>query len=345
MYRVILRVFPGKCLDGVRKSLIFSLKVMESFTQRLKREGLVLGRVPIEVLQINIGKLCNQACHHCHVEAGPKKIRENMGLDTIERLLLLLGNSPEIREIDITGGAPELNPHFRFLVEEVRKMGKNVVDRCNLTVFFEKDQEDTPEFLFENEVKIVASLPCYSRDNVDRQRGNGVFDKSIRALQRLNRLGYGHPKSGRSLDLVYNPVGVHLPGEQQKLEADYKRALKKDFDIVFNQLYTITNMPIKRFLRQLNREKKVQEYMDLLLSAFNPRAAEKIMCRTQLSVSWEGNLYDCDFNQMLGIPIPSKKNIWEIEKFSELSTDPIEFANHCYGCTAGAGSSCGGALV
>ena len=318
---------------------------LPSFHDTLSRYGLQIGRRPIEILQINVGKRCNQACHHCHVEAGPKRT-EIMEKKTADRLIDLLDQSPTIHTVDLTGGAPELNPHFRHLVRELKKMNKEIIDRCNLTVFFEKGQEDMAQFLRAHRVKIVASLPCYSRQNVDAQRGGGVFDKSIRALQLLNELGFGKTGSGLELDLVYNPLGAFLPPPQEKLELDYKKELRDLFGIEFNRLLTITNMPIRRFLDQLVRENKYEEYMALLVNSFNAHATLSIMCRNLISIGWDGKIYDCDFNQMLEIPVGGKRRtIWEIETFGQISEAPIAFDNHCYGCTAGAGSSCGGSLI
>jgi len=318
---------------------------MKSFRQKLSDQSLTLDRIPIEVLQVNIGRLCNQACHHCHVEAGPKRT-ENMEEKTIDRVIELLAVSKTIHTVDITGGAPELNPHFRRLVKSARDMGKKVIDRCNLTVLFEPGQEETAYFLKENKVHIIASLPCYSKDNVEKQRGRGVFGKSIEALKLLNRLGYGKAGTGLVLDLVYNPTGPFLPPAQEKLERDYTKELKELFDIEFNHLFTITNMPIKRFLDDLQRSGKLDEYMELLANSFNPKAAEGIMCRNLVSVAWNGELFDCDFNQMLELPLGAgQTTLWEISSFDELNNKSITFANHCYACTAGAGSSCGGALV
>jgi radical SAM/Cys-rich protein len=315
------------------------------FQETLKRQELEVKRLPLEILQINVGKLCDLACLHCHVEAGPKRT-EIMTRETAERIIKLLERSSGIHTVDLTGGAPELNLNFRFLVEESKKSGREVIDRCNLTVFFEKGQEETPYFLKEYRVQIIASLPCYSQENVDQQRGRGVFDKSIQALRLLNELGYGREGSGLQLHLVYNPVGFHLPPPQAELEADYKEELKKMFGIEFNRLFTITNMPIKRFLHQLEREGQIEEYMQLLVDNFNPQAALGVMCRNLVSIGWDGQIYDCDFNQMLEIPIGlKKKTVWEIESFEELAKEEIAFADHCYGCTAGAGSSCSGALV
>ncbi|MBI3534139.1 MAG: arsenosugar biosynthesis radical SAM protein ArsS [Deltaproteobacteria bacterium] len=319
------------------------------FEDTVKNHNLNLKRKQIKILQVNMGKLCNQACHHCHVEAGPKRT-EIMDLATIDRILQLLKQSQTIETVDITGGAPELNPNFKYFVSEIHKLEKKtpltIIDRCNLTILFEKGQEETAKFLREYRVNIVASLPCYSKENVDSQRGNGVFDKSIRALLLLNTLGYGKDGTSLTLDLVYNPLGAFLPPSQKTLEKDYKKELKKLFGIEFNRLFTITNMPIKRFLKQLEREARLQEYMNLLVQSFNPKTAENIMCRDLVSISWDGQLYDCDFNQMLEIPIHLKKNtLWTIESLEELARQNIVFAEHCYGCTAGNGSSCSGSTI
>ncbi|MBI1909838.1 MAG: arsenosugar biosynthesis radical SAM protein ArsS [Deltaproteobacteria bacterium] len=318
---------------------------MIPFMEILKKNRLEIRRKPLEILQINVGKLCDLACLHCHVEAGPKRT-EIMERKIAERLMELLKKSPTIRTVDLTGGAPELNPNFCFLVEESRNLGREVIDRCNLTVLFQKGQEETPGFLKEHRVQIVASLPCYSKENVEAQRGHGVFDKSIRALRLLNELGYGKEGTGLLLDLVYNPVGPFLPPPQSELEDDYKKELKELFDIEFNHLLTITNMPIKRFHDYLERRGELDQYTDLLVTHFNQEAAGHVMCRNLVSISWDGKIYDCDFNQMLEIPLGGKRRtIWEIESFDELASDPIQFANHCYGCTAGAGSSCSGSLI
>lgn len=317
----------------------------QSFYQTLKQNGLYLDRRPLKTLQVNIGKRCNQACLHCHVESSPTRI-ENMNFKTVDRILSLISESPEVQTVDITGGAPELNSNFRYFVRSLREMGRDVIDRCNLTVLYEKGQEDTAEFLADHQVKVVASLPCYSRDNVDQQRGNGVFDKSIRALQLLNQLGYGKAGSSLSLDLVYNPLGASLPPAQETLEASYKVQLKEDFGIEFNRLFTITNMPIKRFLWDLERQGKLEEYMEILVNHFNATAAEEVMCRDLISIGWDGEIFDCDFNQMLDIPVANKKTtLWDIVSLKEYDQGQIAFANHCYACTAGAGSSCGGALL
>ena len=295
-------------------------------------------------LQINVGKRCNQACKHCHVDAGPLRT-ETMSSETVERIIWLLQQSPEVHTLDITGGAPELNANFRTLVQEARALDLHVMDRCNLTVLHLPEQQDTAEFLAKNQVEIVASLPCYGPKNVDAQRGSRVFEQSIQALQHLNGLGYGAAETKLRLNLVYNPLGPHLPPDQTQLEADYRTRLSEDFGVQFNQLYTITNMPIHRFARDLERQGLWQEYMSLLIANFNPGAASTVMCRDLVSVSWKGELFDCDFNQMLEITTPSScLNIWDIESLAVLNQAPISTASHCFGCTAGAGSSCGGAL-
>jgi radical SAM/Cys-rich protein len=315
-----------------------------AFQDKLRQHELgELRRREVTTLQINVGKLCNQACHHCHVEAGPKRT-EIMPAGVAERTMKLLAATPSIQTVDITGGAPELNANFRMLVSESRRLKKNVIDRCNLTVFFEDERETLPEFLAANKVEITASLPCYTESNVDQQRGQGAFEKSIRALRLLNGIGYGQPGSGLTLNLVYNPLGASLPPPQQKLEADYKRELGQNFGIEFNRLFTITNMPIKRFAEMLFREGKHESYMGLLANHFNPATVESLMCRDLVSIGWDGKIYDCDFNQMLDLETPSAKTIWEIDTFSELAHKRIATARHCFGCTAGAGSSCGGSL-
>ena len=318
--------------------------MVPSFGTTLKQHNLIIERNAITTLQVNIGKLCNQACHHCHVEAGPKRT-EIMERRTIDRILELLANEPQITLVDITGGAPELNPHFRDFVRALQGMNKDVIDRCNLTVLFEEGQKDTAEFLAEQKVRIVASLPCYLEDNVNKQRGQGVFGKSIAALEKLNALGYGREGSGLEINLVYNPVGIHLPPAQEKLEADYRSHLSKNYGIAFNHLFTITNMPIKRFAHMLERDGLAQQYMQLLIDNFNVQAAQQVMCMQLVSIGWDGKLYDCDFNQMLEIPLNFKsRTLWDIPSFASLDRG-IAFANHCFGCTAGAGSSCTGALL
>lgn len=316
-----------------------------SFIQTLRAHGLSLPRTRLEILQVNVGKLCDLACEHCHVGAGPKRTEIMQG-GTVARILELLDDAPGVHTVDLTGGAPELNPHFRTLVRGARNLGKKVIDRCNLTVLFRPGQEDTAEFLAEQGVNVVASLPCYTQDRVEQQRGLHVFEPSIKALQKLNGLGYGQPVSGLELDLVYNPLGPSLPPPQARLEEDYRRELGTHFGIVFNHLFTITNMPIKRFLHLLDREGRTRQYMQTLLDAFNPQAALGVMCRNLLSVSWDGQLYDCDFNQALELPLGGRRRtLWDIANLAEVERGPIAFADHCFGCTAGAGSSCGGALT
>ncbi len=319
----------------------------EPFERVLRQHGRgPLTAAPVTWLQVNLGKLCNQACRHCHVDAGPKRT-EIMDARTVDRLIELLEGAPEIELVDLTGGAPELNPHFRRLVVAARRLGKRVIDRCNLTVLFEPGQEDLVAFLADQGVEITASLPCYSQKNVDKQRGGGVFTKSIEALRALNDAGYGSP-GGPALDLVYNPGGPFLPPAQAGLEADYKRRLLDDFGIRFSNLITITNMPISRFLRDLERSGRREEYEQVLLQAFNPGTVDGLMCRHLISIDWEGRLYDCDFNQMLELPLRDDvgaKTVWDVASLRALGARPIAVAAHCFGCTAGAGSSCGGALA
>ncbi len=315
------------------------------FDAALSRNGVpALVRGEVTTLQVNLGKRCNQACLHCHVEAGPART-ESMDLASVRRVLALVSASPSIDVVDITGGAPELHPQFRMLVEEARALGRSVIDRCNLTVLYEPGMEDLPAFLAKHQVTITASLPCYSPKNVDAQRGKGVFDKCVAALRRLNELGYGS-RPELPLHLVYNPVGPALPPAQVALEAVYKEELRAHLGIEFNRLFTITNMPIKRFLHALEREGKGTEYMDLLVASFNAATLPGLMCRSLVSVAWDGTLHDCDFNQMAEIPLgrPHRRTIWDVEDLAALRGGVIATASHCFGCTAGAGSSCGGAL-
>ncbi len=316
------------------------------FSGELARRGLApLRRGPVSTLQLNVGLRCNLACHHCHVESGPKR-REAMDRSTAERVIELLAASPSVTVVDLTGGAPELNKNFRFLVARARALGRRVTDRCNLTILFEPGQEDTAEFLAAHEVEVVASLPCYTSERVDRQRGRGVFDASIAALRRLCELGYGQRGSPLRLDLVYNPVGFHLPPPQAELEARYRTELRDLFGIEFHSLLAITNMPIKRFARALEREGRFDAYMALLVNHFNPRAVAALMCRSLVSIGYDGTLYDCDFNQSLGIEIPGpRRTIWQVRTLATLVGRPIATGGHCFGCTAGSGSSCSGALT
>jgi radical SAM/Cys-rich protein len=302
-----------------------------------------LQRSSVKTVQVNVGKVCNQACHHCHVDAGPKRT-ESMTRETAERVLELLQSTPEVETVDITGGAPELNPNFSALVRGSRRLRKQVIDRCNLTILLEPGLEDLAEFLRAQEVDVIASLPCYTAENVDRQRGRGVFERSIRALQLLNRLGYGQPGSGLHLDLVFNPGGASLPPPQETLESAYKERLREDFGIVFGRLLTITNMPIHRFSEQLVRIGKREEYSQLLADNFNPSTLQHVMCRSLVSISWDGRLYDCDFNQMLELPSAGRLSIWDIDSFHTAAGGAIHLGDHCFGCTAGPGSSCGGSL-
>jgi len=319
------------------------------FAGVLHRHGLgALRRGELRTLQVNVGKLCNQACHHCHVDAGPKRT-EIMQRETAERVLVLLAATPSVAVLDLTGGAPELNPNFRFLVEGARALERHVIVRCNLTVLCVAGMEWVPEFFRAHAVEVVSSLPCYTAENVDKQRGSGVFEKSIDALTWLNRLGYGMPGSPLRLNLVYNPVGAFLPPPQPALEDRYREELQRLFGIEFHRLYTITNMPIKRFSEQLARWGQREEYMGLLVNHFNGATVPELLCRTLVSVGWDGRLYDCDFNQMLELPLGATRDrtstIWEIDDLTSLRDAPIATDSHCFGCTAGVGSSCGGAVV
>jgi radical SAM/Cys-rich protein len=306
-----------------------------------------LRRLTLSALQVNLGYTCNQSCLHCHVNAGPTRT-EQMDADTVDLVIAVL-EARAVGTLDLTGGAPELNAHFRRLVRAARARRVEVIDRCNLTILFEPGHEDLAEFLAAQRVQVVASLPCYSAENVDRQRGNGVFDTSVRALQRLNALGYGHAGSGLTLNLVYNPQGAVLPPPQGPLQADYKRLLGEQFGIVFNELFTIANMPIARFGSTLLSKGQFQDYMALLRGAHRDENLGGVMCRSLVSVDWQGHLFDCDFNQMLGIAMrdggrrAAKLHLRDLLDGS-FDDNPIGTADHCYGCTAGQGSSCGGAL-
>ena len=313
------------------------------FYQAIAQHQIDSKRTQMTTLQLNLGKKCNQACVHCHVDAGPH-CNELMTQETIDRILVLLSQDKGIKTVDITGGAPELNPHFKYLVKRLREQGYEVIDRCNLTVLFEPGQEDTAAFLAAHQVRIVASLPCYLESNVDAQRGDQAYEKSIKALQMLNKLGYGKTDSKLQLSLVFNPSGIGLPPAQEALERDYKKQLWDMHQIEFNQLLTITNMPIKRFKKSLEKNGQLDRYETLLAEKFNPAAAKRIMCRDLISISWDGNIYDCDFNQALQIPVHSARNIWDIQTLASVDEE-IVFGNHCYGCTAGSGSSCKGALI
>ena len=303
-----------------------------------------LRRGAVTTLQVNVGKVCNQACHHCHVDAGPTRT-ETMTRAVADRVLALLQASPGVEVLDITGGAPELCAEFERLVTGARGLGRRVMDRCNLTVLLEPGMEDLPRFLAKHRVEVIASLPCYTAENVDAQRGKGVFERSIEGMRRLNALGYGDPATGLSLDLVYNPGGPSLPPCQDRLGVQFAQELGDGFGVRFNRLLTLANMPIHRFSDQLRRRGQLAGYMDLLVDAFNPRTVDGLMCRSQLSVGWDGALYDCDFNQMLEIPVGGRAlTVFDLESVEGLAGGAIATDTHCFGCTAGAGSSCGGAL-
>jgi radical SAM/Cys-rich protein len=318
---------------------------MNRFSDRLAIEGLALRRGRAEVLQVNMGKLCNLTCVHCHVNAGPKR-KEIMTQETVNRIIYWLAKT-NIPTVDLTGGAPEMIPDFRYFIERLKELkpARHVIDRCNLTILLERSYEDLAGFLANRKVEIIASMPCYSAENVNAQRGEGVFEGSIAALKLLNSLGYGVDAS-LPLHLVYNPVGALLPPSQDELEADYKRELQKHFGIVFNKLYTLTNLPIGRFAAYLRHNNELDQYMQLLIEAFNPATIEGLMCRNTISIGWRGEVYDCDFNQQLGMQWNNGQPIflWDVDP-KLLENRVIMTAGHCFGCTAGAGSSCGGAVV
>jgi radical SAM/Cys-rich protein len=318
---------------------------MNRFAQTLAERSLLLRRGRPEILQVNVGKLCNLACVHCHVNAGPKR-KEVMTRETIDRILDWFGKT-KIVTIDLTGGAPEMIPHFRYFVERLKSIepSRHIIDRCNLTILLEQEYEDLATFFARHKVEIIASMPCYTPENVNAQRGEHVFEGSITALQQLNSLGYGIDPD-LPLNLVYNPVGAFLAPSQPELEADYKRELKTHFRIVFNNLYTLTNLPIGRFASYLRRNHQLEQYMQLLIEAFNPATIDGLMCRNTISVGWRGEVYDCDFNQQLGMQWNNGAPVflWDIDP-EQIETRQIMTGDHCFGCTAGAGSSCGGAIV
>ena len=301
-----------------------------------------LRRHDLNTLQVNLGYRCNQACSHCHVAAGPHR-SEMMATETLELIPAVL-RARGISTLDLTGGAPELHPGFRDLVRRVRALGVAVIDRCNLTILSEPGQEDLARFLADQGVNVVASLPCYLEENVDRQRGQGVFQRSIAGLQQLNRLGYGQAGSGLELDLVFNPQGPSLPPPQAQLEEDYKRELLAQHGVVFNRLLALANMPIQRFAAALQGSGSLEDYLSLLRRSHRPENLDQVMCRSLISVDWLGNLYDCDFNQQLGLPLPRPRKLADLLDWDPAAT-PIRVAEHCHGCTAGSGSSCGGALA
>ena len=301
-------------------------------------------RGKVETLQINLGYLCNQACLHCHVNAGPTR-KEQMTLDTIEEIVQLIDNvKPKM--VDLTGGAPELNVHFKYLVTQITKRRISIIDRCNLTILSEPGQEDLTQFLSNHKVIVTASLPCYSEENVNSQRGDGVFERSIDGLRQLNGAGYGKGNPDLQLHLVYNPIGASLPPPQKTLEKEYKQHLSENYDVSFDSLLTITNMPIKRFGSTLISRGEFGSYLQLLESSYQEKNLESVMCKTLLSIDWEGYVYDCDFNQMLGLPFGDKEKKIHVRdlKMGELDGNPIAVRDHCFGCTAGNGSSCSGAM-
>lgn len=326
---------------------LFQDGTLPTFEEKIKAYQLdAIRPKTLEILQINLGYMCNQVCAHCHVDAGPDR-KEMMQDQTLEHCLSVMRNNP-IDTVDLTGGAPEMHPKFRRFVEQIRTQTtvKEIIVRSNLTIIMaNKKYHDLPIFFAKHKVHVVSSLPFYKRNKTDRQRGSGVYDQSIKALLKLNEVGYGKAHSSLELDLVYNPSGAFLPGDQQALENDFKKALKEDFDIDFNQLFTITNLPISRFLDYLIASENYEEYMHTLVEAFNPVAAENVMCTNTLSVSWEGYLYDCDFNQMLELKVASNHQHIRDFNLNALEKRKIHLSQHCYGCTAGAGSSCQGSIA
>ena len=316
---------------------------ISSFEDKMDEIGLYpLKPTNIEIFQVNVGKMCNQVCAHCHVDAGPDR-KEIMTKETMQACIDAIRGT-DIQTVDLTGGAPEMNPNFRWFVEELSAFGKQIIVRCNLTIILANPKyHDLPEFFRKHNINVVSSLPYFTAKRTDAQRGDGVFDKSIKALKMLNEVGYGKEGSGLKLDLVYNPAGAFLPGDQQTLTSQFKRKLL-EYDIVFNDLFAITNLPVSRFLEYLVKTEKYEDYMNELVNAFNPIAAEGVMCRNTLSVSWDGYLYDCDFNQMLELKVNAPSHISEFD-MEALQKRDIILNQHCYGCTAGAGSSCGGATT
>ncbi|KAL3157842.1 hypothetical protein ABBQ32_012258 [Trebouxia sp. C0010 RCD-2024] len=324
-----------------------------SFGSMVKdKGGIAMNRQEAAVLQLNIGLYCNQACSHCHVESSPNRT-EMMDRSTAEQCVRLMrAKAGSLTTVDITGGAPEMNSQFKFLVESAREQELEVIDRCNLTVLLEPGQENLAQYLADWQVHVVASMPCYSPTNVDQQRGHGVFDRSIKGLQALNAVGYGQPGSGLQLDLVYNPNGIFLAPAQSKLEGLYKEELQQHFGIVFNSLFCLNNMPIKRYVDYLQRRNKLEEYMQMLVEGFNVAAADGVMCRNTVNVGWDGRVFDCDFNQQLDMGIRKRGDgdgkgmtVFDLESLDELTGRSIAIDNHCFGCTAGSGSSCQGAVA
>ena len=351
---------PVKSLKGQEHDYadsLIQLNVLNSKTQtgdnfpkfgaeKLKEIGLFpLKPTTIDIFQVNVGKMCNQVCKHCHVDAGPDR-KEIMTRETMQYCLDALANA-DIQTVDLTGGAPEMNPNFRWFVEEISKMGKKIIVRCNLTIILANPKyHDLPDFFKKHKIEVVSSLPHFSASRTDAQRGDGVFEKSIKALQMLNAVGYGKEGTGLLLNLVYNPSGAFLPPGQSSLEVEFKRKLKRKFDIEFNNLFAITNLPISRFLDYLIQTGNYEDYMQKLIDAFNPVAAANVMCRNTISIGWDGYLYDCDFNQMLDLKVakPASQHIKDFD-LQALTNRNIILNQHCYGCTAGAGSSCGGEVA
>ena len=325
---------------------IFKDGSLPTFANKIKQSNqFPLKPSKIEILQINVGYMCNQVCAHCHVDAGPDR-KEIMTKETMLQILEVL-KTTKVDTLDLTGGAPEMNPNFRWFVEEATKIGvKDFIVRSNLTIILaNKSYHDLPEFFAKYNIHVISSLPFYKREKTDKQRGEGVFDKSIKALQMLNKVGYGEEGSSLKLDLVYNPSGAFLPSDQMALQNDFKKALKEDFDINFNSLFAITNLPISRFLDYLITSDNYEDYMYALVEAYNPKAVENVMCKNTISVSWDGYLFDCDFNQMLHLKVASKSQHISDYNVEELSQRNIIISQHCYGCTAGAGSSCQGTVA
>ncbi len=319
--------------------------MLDTLPYLLKTSFPAIRRNKLTTLQVNLGYLCNQQCLHCHVNAGPKRT-EAMDMPTAQAVMAFIDKA-NIKTLDLTGGAPELHAVFKYLVVEATKRNVHVIDRCNLTVLFEAGQEGLAKFLADNNVEIVASMPCYSQKNVDQQRGKGVFDLSIQGLQQLNKLGYAKANSNLQLNLVYNPQGASLPPGQQALELDYKQKLKDDFDIVFNQLFVITNLPIQRFGSMLLSKGLFDGYMSLLKNSYSEENLKGVMCKNLISINYDGEIFDCDFNQMLKLPTKTLANKTlniNTLNLDELNNNAIVIADHCYGCTSGQGSSCGGAL-
>lgn len=316
------------------------------FQQKLEESNLYpLKPETITTFQINVGKMCNQVCKHCHVDAGPDR-KEIMTTETMQQCLDVLAANPSLQIVDLTGGAPEMNPNFRWFVEEIKKLDRHVIVRCNLTIIrANKKYYDLPDFYKKHNIEVVSSLPFYSKDRTDKQRGDGVFEDSITSLQMLNKVGYGIEGSNLILNLVYNPAGAFLPPSQEALEKEFKAALQKDFGISFNNLFAITNLPISRFLHYLMQSGNYEMYMEKLIEAYNPVAAANVMCRTTLSIGWDGYIYDCDFNQMLEMKVDCSSKHISNYNAAALQNRDIIVNQHCYGCTAGAGSSCGGAVT